>query len=975
MGMAGSSKVGRLIQVLFDEGTVASLDDAELLNRFRGRGRHAEAAFAALVERHAPMVHRICRDVTGDIHDAQDAAQVTFLILAQKAGSIRGEDLLASWLFGTARRVAARALRDAVRRRRREAKYALATQHLRESVVRADACEWDWDRLYAELDRLPDRYRDPILLCDLKGLTHDQAAHALKCPPRTLETRLHRGRQRLRQRLTRHGLTPAGAVTTSAITIAGPPITIPMDWARSTTLAAMHLATRGAAATTVSPTVTSLARGVNRTMLVTRVKWAAALVVFLGVSVGLTLAVARMTPGAGIQQAANRADAPSTKSSTAKPAEPPQPAQITTPINVRGRATDLAGKPLVGASIYLVSTNGLDARLGETTTDHDGSYVFRQVRLPVRRPDEDDSLQGTFQVYGTAPGHGFAWHGMRWYQPRRRPADWNPSGEDYSIFGGEPMVMDLRFPPEATLAGRVVDESGRPVAGAKIRIANCDYLDAAGKETHHNFREFWAIGDAPASLTRSMTGPDGRFRMDGLPKEAGFLIDMEHPDFAGVVLYAATTARPTSAFDYPGQMIGPGQERPPVASGQINVTLRSTRRIAVRTVFADSGKPAKAVRVSAFRGAAGSGANGVTDESGRLNLRLPPGDYDVMADPTEGGAEMVRTRSTLKVTDQPAEQSLELPVKPGCVLILEAVDAETGDGIPAVEFMYEVDGGQGSRAQLQSRSGYIDNPRTDANGRLRAVVEPGERMYAVGRIAESSGYPLQDRQERVVLPAGQTVTVRFKLQRPPPFPRGRAPMPIARLKYDGDWNADPGALNSLMDALRKPPYRRDVAAKPKDLFARDPSLIYCPLIYLHGRGPLPLSKQDLDVLRRYLDPGEGTLFADAACGSPPFDAAFRRLAAQLLPNNPLVPIPSDDPIFAQKTYFDLSRCRYTKAAGGRQGFPQLEGVKIKDHWGIIYSKLGIGCALDREHDDGCKGYIPGDAFKIGANIVIYSTLP
>jgi len=857
MGNAGTGGVVRLIQVLLDEGTVASLDDAELLRRFLRRDRHAEAAFAALVERYAPMVLRVCRDVTGDIHDAQDAAQVTFLILARKAGSIRRGEALSNWLFGTAQ---------------------------------------------------------------------------------------------------------AG------------PIAVPIAWARSTTLAAMQLATGKATAAVAPSAVKSLVDGVSRTMFVTRLKWAATLAVFLGLSAGLTLAIARLTPGAGMQTPAKKTDGVTGASSRYGAAEPAQPAPITTPITVSGRATEFEGKPVAGASIFLVSTNGTDAPLGMTTTDGAGSYIFREARLPVRRWQEDAPLQGTFQVYGTAPGHGFAWHGMHFYQPRRRPDVYNFAGQDHIIYGGQPIVMDLRFPPAATLAGRIVDEAGRPIPGVRIRIATCDYLDTAGKDTHRNFREFWAIHHAPASLTTAETGPDGRFRLEGLPKEAGFGIDVEHPDYAGLVLYAATTARPTTAFDYPAQLIGPREERPSVATGELNVTLRATRRIAVRTVFADTGRPAPSVGVAAFRGPAGSAANGTTDADGNLVLRLPPGEYHVQTDPTAGGADIVRTLSTFKVTDQRAEQSLEVRVKPGCVLILEVVDAWTGRGVPGVEFRYEQDGEPDSSVAMQSRSGFIDNPRSNARGRLRAVVEPGERVYSVGRIPESTGYRQQNPRERVVLPAGKTVTARFKLdggQRP----QTHNPLRVARLMYDGDWNLAPQAIPNLMATLRRAPPRFDVVINQKDLLPRDPSLVYYPLLYLHGRGGISFSAQDLAGLRRYLDPGGGTLFADAACGSASFDAAFRRLVVELYPKNRLVPIPRNDEFFTTPALLDLSKLQYTKAAGGDIGFPQLEGVKINGHWAIIYSKLGIGCALDGEHDGGCKGYVRDDAAKIGMNVFVYSTLP
>ena len=159
-----------------------------------------------------------------------------------------------------------------------------------------------------------------------------------------------------------------------------------------------------------------------------------------------------------------------------------------------------------------------------------------------------------------------------------------------------------------------------------------------------------------------------------------------------------------------------------------------------------------------------------------------------------------------------------------------------------------------------------------------------------------------------------------------------------------------------MDALRKPPLSFDVVVNHKELLPSDPSLIYYPLIYLHGRAAFSFTKEDLDALRRHIEPGGGTLFADAACGSPAFDAAFRRFVAELLPDNPLVPIPRDDELYSTKVGFDLTDSQYTKAAGGGKDFPQLEGVKINGHWAIIYSKYDIGCALERHSGLDCKGY-------------------
>ncbi len=203
----------------------------------------------------------------------------------------------------------------------------------------------------------------------------------------------------------------------------------------------------------------------------------------------------------------------------------------------------------------------------------------------------------------------------------------------------------------------------------------------------------------------------------------------------------------------------------------------------------------------------------------------------------------------------------------------------------------------------------------------------------------------------------------------------RGALHIAKLRHAGDWNVAPMAVPNLMDALRRPPLNFDVVINHKELFPNDPNLIYYPLVYVHGRAALSFSKEDLGLLRRHLDPGGGTMFADSACGSPSFDAAFRKMVAEMLPKNPLVPIPKDDELYTKKVGFDLSKVQFSKAAGGGQDFPQLEGVKINGHWAIIYSKYDIGCALERHQGVDCKGYTYESALKIAANIVIYSTLP
>ncbi|MHC5538711.1 DUF4159 domain-containing protein [Singulisphaera rosea] len=209
----------------------------------------------------------------------------------------------------------------------------------------------------------------------------------------------------------------------------------------------------------------------------------------------------------------------------------------------------------------------------------------------------------------------------------------------------------------------------------------------------------------------------------------------------------------------------------------------------------------------------------------------------------------------------------------------------------------------------------------------------------------------------------------FKLDSPK-----RGAMHIAKLRHAGDWNVAPLAIPNLTTSLRDR-LGFDVVINHKELPPRDPNLSRYPLIYVHGRANFQLSPEDRDWLRKHLEPGGGTLFADAACGSPAFDNAFRRVVAEMLPKHPLVPIPPEDDLYTDKIGYDLSKVRYTRAAGGGQKLPQLEGVKIDGHWAIIYSKYDLGCALERHQGPDCKGYDQKSAEMIASNIVIYATLP
>src|SRR5215470_9755340 len=179
----------------------ATLSDAQLLKRFIDS--RDEAAFAGLVRRHGPMVLGVCRRVLANSHDAEDAFQATFLVLAQKARTLRLREALGSWLYGVAFRLARRTLADSARRRFHESRArvrsfpdTVAEITLREAQVALDEA----------LTRLPERYRAPLVLCCLEGKSRDEAAQELHCSLNTLKNRLERGRELLRRKLGGHNL-------------------------------------------------------------------------------------------------------------------------------------------------------------------------------------------------------------------------------------------------------------------------------------------------------------------------------------------------------------------------------------------------------------------------------------------------------------------------------------------------------------------------------------------------------------------------------------------------------------------------------------------------------------------------------------------------------------------------------------------------------------------------------------------------
>jgi RNA polymerase sigma factor (sigma-70 family) len=266
--------VRRLLAPEGDEG------DGELLARFTAQ--RDDTAFASLVRRHGPMVLGVCRSLLNDSHAADDAFQATFLVLLRRAASLEERPSLGGWLSGVAYRTALKARTSAARRRTREGKAAAMTPteaNHREADPELDAA------LHEELGRMPEKYRDPLIACYLKGQTTDEAARRLGCPRGTVLSRLARGRDLLRARLSRRGITPATGIAVALAATAG--AAVPSALAGATLKLALALVAGGV----VTEKSAQLADAVLKQMAVGKIKlFGAVALVFLiaGLGVGMT---------------------------------------------------------------------------------------------------------------------------------------------------------------------------------------------------------------------------------------------------------------------------------------------------------------------------------------------------------------------------------------------------------------------------------------------------------------------------------------------------------------------------------------------------------------------------------------------------------------------------------------------------------------------------------------------------------------
>jgi RNA polymerase sigma factor (sigma-70 family) len=308
------------------------------------------AAFKALVRRHGPMVLRVCRRALGNAHDAEDALQATFLVLAQKAASIRKRESLASWLHGVAYRMASHAKRAARRHH-----YESQASPTPPSDPALSAASQELQALFdEEIVVLPEALRAPFVLCCLENQSYAEAAQQLGLQEGTVRNRLGRARKRLQERLRRRGVALTAVLAAVAVGAEGASAAVPRSLVGPTVAAAARvMAGQVLTGGVVSGRVHTLVKGVNQTMSLNRCK--TAILLLLGTAIvgtGLGLAVrhcAGAQPGPTAPPAPAKAPGVGPKDERAQAAG--AAAQARDAFKVSGRVLDPEGKPVAGAKV------------------------------------------------------------------------------------------------------------------------------------------------------------------------------------------------------------------------------------------------------------------------------------------------------------------------------------------------------------------------------------------------------------------------------------------------------------------------------------------------------------------------------------------------------------------------------------------------------------------------------------------------
>jgi HlyD family secretion protein len=375
---------GRQLRTLIHLGSISELSDGQLLERFATTsGEAAELAFSAIVERHGPMVLRVCRSVLDDPHASEDAFQATFLVLVARGRTLWVRDSLGPWLHQVAHRTARCARSNAARRNRLE-RQAHAIRGESSSQSTPETSDEVERILLEEIDRLPERFKSAVVLCDLEGQTHEAAARALGWPIGTVKSRQARARERLRAQLTRRGFGPTSSLALLALPRIGPTISAVLIH-QTTTNAIRFLTTRAIARGSAA----YLAQEVLRSMMILRSLKFATLLIGLGAT-GSGAVILAHGAGEAPKKPDQKASAEAKPKAEEKP-QPPEPPKDKTVFTVKpgkleltlseagtlepSKAQDLLSEVEGTTTIISIRPEGTMVKKGEVVCELDSAFV------------------------------------------------------------------------------------------------------------------------------------------------------------------------------------------------------------------------------------------------------------------------------------------------------------------------------------------------------------------------------------------------------------------------------------------------------------------------------------------------------------------------------------------------------------------------------------------------------------------------
>jgi RNA polymerase sigma factor (sigma-70 family) len=689
--------------------------DAALLDRFVAA--QDERAFATLVDRHGPLVLRVCQRVLGNVPDAEDAFQAAFLILARKAARVHPREALPAWLHGVARRVALKAHAARTRQLRAARSLTALPADPRPDPLAAMSARELLRIVDEEVQRLPEVYRLPVILCCLEGHSLEEAARQLGWTPGSVKGRLERGRGRLRARLVRRGLTLAAALAAAELArCAASAAVVARLVARTVRGALAFGARRTVVAEGVSAGATALARQTLRGMALAPVKAAAVLVLALKLlATGFLLHRTAEVPSARIPEVWSSPFPPMDQPALVAPAvfgrnPQTQPrAAAYDRVEVRGRVLDPKGQPLAGARLYVgysvrrrvadVPSRGTAYPL-RATSRADGRFQFTFARSELDPRWLDDSRPA---VVAVASGYGPDWAEIR--EP------------------GLVSELSLGLVEDLPVTGRILDPNRQPVVGSRILVREVVSDSPAGVTGYLRgdaaswYPRRWR-GPLPEQPSSVRTDADGRFRLVGLGRDRLVSLTLDGAAIQHTSLTAVTRLAPANANAW--RVHGATFEYVAAPSRSIRGVVRDKRTC----------RPVAGVRLCAVK----DHPPAFTDADGRFEMvgcpRMPQG-YVVTAQPPTGAPYFA---ATIGVADAPGLEPLVVAIDLESGISLSGRVTDQGTGLPpraaVVEYHPLHPNAHSSRLALcpgQPASAALVRP----DGSYSLVVLPGPGVVCV----------------------------------------------------------------------------------------------------------------------------------------------------------------------------------------------------------------------------------------------------